>query len=103
VQHSLWSVYADHAIVVGGGISAFPSMHVAVPALLTFATWRRSRALSTALAAFTVVILISSVALGWHYAVDGYASILGSGIIWLLVARLPIREAFGSTALRARP
>ena len=84
------------------GSSAFPSMHVAVPALLAFATWRRSRILSVGLAAFTLLILVSSVALGWHYAVDGYASILGSGIIWLLVARLPIPEAFGPAGDRMR-
>ncbi len=94
VQRSLWEVYTSRTIMAGGGISAFPSMHVAVPALLTFAIWRRSHTLSMLLGGFTLVILVSSVALGWHYAVDGYASILGSGIIWLLVARLPIRQAF---------
>jgi membrane-associated phospholipid phosphatase len=75
-------------------------MHVAVPSLLTFATWRRSRPLSIALGAFTVVILCSSVALGWHYAVDGYASVAGAGLIWLLVARLPLRAALGEPNAR---
>ncbi len=91
VQRNLWNVYSSHAIVAAGGISAFPSMHVAVPSLLAFLSWKRSRPLSVLLGAFTVVILVSSVALGWHYAVDGYASILASGLIWLLVAKLPIR------------
>jgi hypothetical protein len=47
------------------------------------------------LGAFTVVILVSSVALGWHYAVDGYASIVGAGAIWMLVARLRVPASFG--------
>lgn len=98
VQHNLWSVYRSGTIAAGSGISAFPSMHVAVPALLAFATWSRARALSLLLGAFTIVVLVSSVALGWHYAVDGYASIIGAGAIWMLVARLPVRAAFGDRA-----
>ena len=97
IQHNLWSIYRSGTMAAGSGISAFPSMHVAVPALLAFATWRRSRTLSLVLAAFTAVVLLSSVALGWHYAVDGYASIIGAGAIWMLVARLPVRAAFGES------
>jgi hypothetical protein len=103
VQHNLWVVYQRGVILAGSGISAFPSMHVAVPALLCFATWRRRRSVSLLYGAFTLLILISSVALGWHYAVDGYASIVGAGLIWLAIARLPIRAAFEDHANRPEP
>lgn len=102
IQHNLWAIYRSGTMAAGSGISAFPSMHVAVPALLTFATWGRSRVLSLLLAAFTTVVLVSSVALGWHYAVDGYASIIGAGAIWMLTARLPVRAAFGDHSGAAR-
>ncbi len=90
IQRNLWVAYRERVIVPAAGISAFPSMHVAVPALLTIATWGRSRLLTILLAAFTGVILLSSVALGWHYAVDGYAAIAGAAVIWLSVRRLAL-------------
>jgi hypothetical protein len=95
IQRNLWRIYESGGVATASGISAFPSMHVAVPALLTFASWGRSRVLSLMLGGFTIVIFISSVALGWHYAVDGYAGVLGAGAIWMLVARLRVPAAFG--------
>jgi hypothetical protein len=95
VQRSLWWVYTHHEIISGTGISAFPSMHVAVPSILTFSTWARSRALSAAFGTYTAVILVGSVALGWHYAVDGYFSIVGTGIIWAGVRRLTRSQKSG--------
>ena len=95
IQRNLWRVYQTGSVAAASGISAFPSMHVAVPALLAFAAWGRSRLLSLLLGVFAMIILLSSVALGWHYAVDGYASVLGAGAIWVLVSRLPMRSVFG--------
>jgi hypothetical protein len=34
------------------------------------------------LTAYAVVIFIGSVHLGWHYAIDGYAGIAGTWLIW---------------------
>jgi hypothetical protein len=34
------------------------------------------------------VILIATVHLGWHYAIDGYVGILGTLLIWRLTGRL---------------
>jgi hypothetical protein len=34
------------------------------------------------------MILVGSVHLGWHYAIDGYAAIIGTWAIWWIVGRL---------------
>ena len=84
-QDLLWQCYANKDDLVGCGISAMPSMHVATAfsfALLGFATDRR---LGAVLAVYCALILIGSVHLGWHYASDGYVAILGTWLIWLSV------------------
>ncbi len=82
-QDMLWTQYvnAEAGFV---GISAFPSMHNAVAALLALAAWRVSRPLGAAMTLFAVMILAGSVHLGWHYAVDGYAGILVAVVCWRL-------------------
>ena len=77
----LWSAVSRGEIVLGGGISAFPSLHVAVPVLGACAS---RGVLRWAFVGFAGVIWVSSVALGFHYWVDGLASIvLVPGIWWL--------------------
>lgn len=81
LQARLWAAYQGSE---GGwikGIAAFPSIHVAMPALYALAShghWR------WAWWGFTALTLIGSVALGWHYAVDGYAGLLLSWLMWRL-------------------
>lgn len=63
------------------GISAMPSLHVAVAAYFTVWGWRVGRVWGSLLTVYTVVIFLGSVALGWHYAIDGYAgAILAFGL-----------------------
>jgi hypothetical protein len=61
----LWNNYTQHAAVTGGGISAFPSLHVAmalwVAAVVRF-HW-------SSLIFFTL-IFVGSFLLGWHYFLD---------------------------------
>jgi hypothetical protein len=93
VQESLWHIHADPNAAVQYGISAMPSLHVAVSfsfSLLGFAISRRLGLLFGLLAAAT---LIGSVHLGWHYAIDGYAGILGAYVIWRAVGWLLGRPA----------
>ena len=59
----------------GGGISAFPSMHAAMATLWAGYLVERSRWLAPIGLGFLAVILYLSVYTGWHYAVDGIASI----------------------------
>jgi hypothetical protein len=61
-----------------------------MPFVFAMITARSSRLLSCGFAIFGVLILIGSVHLGWHYAVDGYAAILGAlAICWVVERALP--------------
>lgn len=74
---------------IGGGISAMPSLHVAM-AMLSFLcvySYSNSRALKVISGLFGIAIFIGSVHLGWHYAWDGIISIIGVGIFWWSTGR----------------
>jgi hypothetical protein len=87
-QDILWSAHESGAVFIGGGISAFPSLHVAIPLLAACAAWRSSRALASAFMGFGILIWIGSIHLSWHYALDGEASALLVPPIWWLSGRL---------------
>jgi len=70
------------------GISAMPSMHVASTVTMTLYAFSVSRRLGWAMVGFATLILVGSVQLGWHYAIDGYVSILLSLGCWWLARRL---------------
>jgi hypothetical protein len=77
----------------GGGafwisMSAMPSLHVATPVIFALAWMKVSPWLGAAMWAAVAVTLLGSVHLGWHYAVDGYVSILTVVGIWWLTDRL---------------
>jgi hypothetical protein len=88
VHAYLWNAVQRREVVVGGGISAFPSLHIAFPALAAAAAWSVSRWLSLALGLYTLVLLVCAVSLGWHYAVDGYASLLLVPALWWASGRI---------------
>jgi hypothetical protein len=88
VQDMLWDGYVRHGVDLGAGISAMPSLHVASTftyALLGFAI---RRWLGIVFSVFAALILVGSVHLGWHYAIDGYVGILMAAAIWFAVGRL---------------
>ena len=82
VQERLWQTYESGGYALGSGISAMPSLHVATAFLYALVGWHTHRALGAVLGAFALAILIGSVHLGWHYAIDGYAGIAGIWLIW---------------------
>ena len=87
IQDGLWQSHVGNMAGSFSEISAMPSIHVAMPTLFALVGWRASRRLGWALAAFAVVIFLSSVALGWHYAIDGYVGAAGVAAIWWLCGR----------------
>jgi len=88
IQEFLWTGYAAGGRPFGTGISAFPSLHIASTAWFALCVGRASRRWAAALWGMTAFMLIGSVHLGWHYAVDGYAALLAMIGIWWCCGRL---------------
>lgn len=78
----LWQNYESSTVGLGSGISAMPSLHVALTTLSALLLSRLSRTAGVLAWAYLALILVGSVHLGWHYAIDGYASIIAVGLIW---------------------
>lgn len=87
-QRYLWETYLGGNVATGGGISAMPSLHVAIATLQALLGWQAGRKLGLLLSAYAAVILVASVHLGWHYAVDGYFSAILAALVWVAVGRL---------------
>ena len=66
------------------GISAMPSLHNATSTLFMIAAYRIHKTFGHVMLAFLLCIIIGSVHLAWHYAVDAYAGILIAVIMWKL-------------------
>jgi hypothetical protein len=96
-QDYLWRAHAQGWVGLATGISAFPSLHVALAAYNALFVAERSRLWGALCWAYVGVILFSSVYLAWHYAIDGYASLaLVVAIHWLT------RKAFEARPARER-
>ena len=75
-----------------------PSMHVAFVTLNAFFLSGFGRRWAVAGWSFAALILFGSVYTGWHYAVDGYLSILVVSAIWYLIGRFVLPQASRDTA-----
>ncbi len=96
----LWANYQAKGALIGGGISAFPSMHVAIAAWLAIVL--RERGWPKIGIAYFSAVFASSVILGWHYTIDG----LAGGAIAIVANRIATRwlhrsSALNSTAVRS--
>ncbi|HEU5304212.1 MAG TPA: phosphatase PAP2 family protein, partial [Gemmatimonadales bacterium] len=88
---SLWAAARQPGFTIGDGISAFPSLHVALAWLAALALWRVHRGLGLVGAGYALLILLGSIMLGWHYALDGEAAILGVAVVWAGTGRVAMR------------
>ena len=80
----LWNNYVTGGDGIGAGISAMPSIHVALAAWIALSlrsVYPRVAILGWTFFAF---IMVGSVYLGWHYAVDGIAGTLAALVSWKL-------------------
>ena len=67
------------------GISAMPSMHVAIATLIALLGSQFGRAVGLITWLYFFAIYFGSVHLGWHYAIDGIASVIVVITIWRIV------------------
>lgn len=85
IQSSLWGAYAANLVKLGTGISAFPSVHVSMATLLLLLGIQAGRTWAALGSLYLLIVMVGSVYLGWHYAVDGYFSIAATVVIWKCV------------------
>ncbi|MEN3973122.1 phosphatase PAP2 family protein [Sphingomicrobium sp. XHP0235] len=72
----LWNDYQNPQMGFGTGISAFPSMHVAIACWIALVVRSQAPRFQWFAWVYLLVITVGSVHLGWHYAVDGLASLI---------------------------
>jgi len=84
IQNTLLSIYQVDRITSAGGISAMPSMHISQAFLLFLFGSCLHKWMGRILGLFFLMIFIGSIHLGWHYAIDGYCSIIMTWILWKL-------------------
>ncbi|MGE7368122.1 phosphatase PAP2 family protein [Neorhizobium sp. NPDC001467] len=94
----LWELHDSGKAGFGSGISAFPSVHVALTMMNALFVNHYSRRLGLFAFAYVAVIQFSSVYLGWHYAIDGYVSIVAVTAAYLLIDMLSRRRPGGAPA-----
>lgn len=74
----LWHFHSAGEPAVGAGISAMPSLHIATVAWIYFVFRSQQSRIAPIAALFAIYIFAMSVALGWHYAIDGVIGALGA-------------------------
>ena len=100
VKAYLWDSYVNKIFYTASGISAMPSLH------LTTMYWSLIAIRNTRWLAFgwlfTAYIFLGSIAIGWHYAVDGIAGGIGAVLCyWIAGLRLPKTRKDSAIALPA--
>jgi|ETN07SMinimDraft_1059922.scaffolds.fasta_scaffold01392_7 hypothetical protein len=101
----LWRNFSNGEFSPAAGISAMPSMHVTMSAWTVLCFYYFARSWWIPVAAISGYIALLSVALGWHYAIDGIAgAALAAATFYLLRRYLPrssSEPSTGSTPLQA--
>ncbi|WP_164512346.1 phosphatase PAP2 family protein [Oceaniglobus ichthyenteri] len=95
-QSMLWAAYASGGQNLGSGISAFPSVHVAVASVIGLYVIDRWRIALIPMVVMIAGYQILSVHLGWHYAIDGYFSILTVLALRAVLTRHAVKHDFAS-------
>ena len=87
-QEGLWYAYTHDVEALGFGVSAMPSVHVASATLIALFGFGIARPIGVVLALIAVCVFVASVALGWHYALDGYVGAILAYCIWWFAGRV---------------
>ena len=90
-QAYLIQAHGGDRLLVGGGISAMPSVHNGLAFLFALSAWQVSRPLGFLFGAYAALIWIGSIHLGWHYGLDGLAAVALTFGIWCVCGRIAHR------------
>jgi hypothetical protein len=90
IQETMWGLYLTNGIDgrIAGAVAAMPSLHVASACGFYLVARATDARLGRIFLVFLVLMLLGSVHLGWHYAIDGYAGIAGTVVLWWGCGRL---------------
>jgi hypothetical protein len=94
VSDFLWEKYLGDQLGFANGISAFPSMHVAGATWMVIAMRLIYPKVQFLLWFYFVIVLVGSVALGWHYAMDGVGAIAGTILCFVLARAVTSASIF---------
>ncbi|HJP68805.1 MAG TPA: phosphatase PAP2 family protein [Sphingomicrobium sp.] len=102
-QRYLAGAVHNHIAVMGGGISAMPSMHLAAAAIYVIASRGTKWFIPSLL--FWLIIFIASAYFGYHYWVDGLAGAAVAWICWKVAAGLvsKMTESGGPALMALEP
>eukprot|EP00913_Durusdinium_trenchii_P021381 g20094.t1 len=103
-QAYLWHHFTQGSAAIGSGISAFPSMHVGLAMMNALFVWDWNKRAGTVAFGYVLLVTFSSVYLGWHYAIDGYVSMVVAWALQRALRRFFRRGSTGAPApAAARP
>lgn len=101
----LWRHYLSGAPDLGTGISAMPSMHVALAIWVAFAAYALWKPLVVPAVIYAILVWAASIASGWHYAIDGIVSLALVTCVHAVVAArtLIAADSSGSEGIGTNP
>jgi hypothetical protein len=99
--HYLWDAYTNRYAALGGGLSAMPSMHIAMACWLALTIRAAAPRWQGVGWMYLVMMWIGSVHLGWHYVSDGAMGIAGALLVWWIAGAL--RWTTRNNTKRSRP
>lgn len=79
--------YRSDGPALGTGISAFPSVHVAIATLTAWLLTSQGRVCAVFGWMFYAIIEYGSIYTGWHYAIGGYFSTIAVSLVWIGLSR----------------
>ena len=88
IKSSLLNNYQNKQFIPGTGISAFPSLHVAIATINCIAISKKLPKLYLVSVIYILLVTFSCVYSGLHYLIDCIAGALGAVIIWYVVGKV---------------
>lgn len=101
-QTYLWDNFVSGTPALGTGISAFPSVHVGLAMMHALFLRELNRTAGLIGFGYVAIVTMSSVYLGWHYAIDGYVSIIVVAALYALLKRT-FRRAIAGAPVTPHP